>query len=117
MSAIGGRAAEAGPRPRSGVSDSEPRTTRQSAPRRTGCAKHTRAAGVVRRMRPAPVPMRLRRLCDSECRRRERRVCGNLDEFVFEPLLERDGVTVSRSPWGPDDHIGRLNWITPEATA
>ena len=44
-------------------------------------------------------------------------MCGNLDEFVFEPLLERDGVKVSRSPWGPDDHIGRLNWITPEATA
>jgi kynurenine formamidase len=44
-------------------------------------------------------------------------VCGNLEEFVFEPLLERDGVTVSRSPWGPDDQIGRLNWITPEATA
>jgi kynurenine formamidase len=44
-------------------------------------------------------------------------VCGNLDEFVFEPLLERDGVKVSRSPWGPDDQIGRLNWITPEATA
>ena len=44
-------------------------------------------------------------------------MCGNLDEFVFEPLLERDGVKVSQSPWGPDDQIGRLNWITPEATA
>ena len=44
-------------------------------------------------------------------------MCGHLDEFVFEPLLERDGVKVSRSPWGPDDQIGRLNWITPEATA
>jgi kynurenine formamidase len=44
-------------------------------------------------------------------------MCGNLDSFVFEPILERDGVSVSRSPWGPDDEIGRLNWITPEATA
>ena len=44
-------------------------------------------------------------------------MCGNLEEFVFEPLLERDGVKVSRSPWGPDDQIGRLNWITPESTA
>src|SRR5581483_643371 len=36
---------------------------------------------------------------------------------VFEPLFERDGVKVSRSPWGPDDEIGRLNWITPESQA
>ena len=43
-------------------------------------------------------------------------MCGD-HGLVFEPLLERDGVTVSRSPWGPDDQIGRLNWITPEATA
>lgn len=38
------------------------------------------------------------------------------DELTYEPLLERDGVRVSRSPWGPDDEIGRLNWITPEAS-
>jgi kynurenine formamidase len=38
------------------------------------------------------------------------------DEFTYEPLLERDGVRVSRSPWGPDDQIGRLNWITPETS-
>jgi hypothetical protein len=36
-------------------------------------------------------------------------------ETQFEPILERDGVTVSRSPWGPDDEIGRMNWITPES--
>ena len=35
------------------------------------------------------------------------------ERFVFDPILERDGVTVSHSPWGPDDEIGRLNWITP----
>jgi len=35
------------------------------------------------------------------------------DELTYEPLLEREGVRVSRSPWGPDDVIGRLNWITP----
>jgi kynurenine formamidase len=37
------------------------------------------------------------------------------ERFVFDPILERDGVKVSRSPWGPDDEIGRLNWITPES--
>ena len=41
-------------------------------------------------------------------------VCGD-HGLVFEALLERDDVTVSRSPWGPDDEIGRLNWITPES--
>ena len=38
----------------------------------------------------------------------------SVDDLIYEPLLERDGVRVSRSPWGPDDEIGRLNWITPE---
>ena len=28
--------------------------------------------------------------------------------------IEQDGLKVSKSPWGPDDEIGRLNWITPE---
>ena len=31
--------------------------------------------------------------------------------------LEKDGLKVSASPWGPDDEIGRLNWITPETNA
>ncbi len=31
----------------------------------------------------------------------------------YEALFERDGVTVSRSPWGPDDNVGRLNLMTP----
>ncbi len=35
---------------------------------------------------------------------------------TFEPLLERDGLKVSRSPWGPEDEIGRLNWITSAST-
>jgi len=34
-----------------------------------------------------------------------------------EAAFERDGHTVSKSPWGPDDEIGRLNWITPESQA
>ena len=38
-------------------------------------------------------------------------------EFVFEALLDRDDLKVSRSPWGPDDEIGRLNWMTPELSA
>jgi kynurenine formamidase len=36
------------------------------------------------------------------------------ETFTWETLHEQDGLTVSRSPWGPDDEIGRLNWITPE---
>lgn len=39
------------------------------------------------------------------------------ESLVFEALLERDGLRVSRSPWGPDDEIGRLNWMTPETQA
>jgi len=35
-------------------------------------------------------------------------------ELVPEAILEKDGLKVSKSPWGPDDEIGRLNWITPE---
>lgn len=37
------------------------------------------------------------------------------DEFVFEALHESDGHKVSRSPWGEDDEIGRLNMITDES--
>jgi len=36
------------------------------------------------------------------------------ESLTYEPILEQDGVKVSKSPWGPDDEIGRLNWITPE---
>lgn len=39
------------------------------------------------------------------------------ESLVFEALLDQDGVRVSRSPWGPDDEIGRLNWMTPESQA
>jgi kynurenine formamidase len=35
-------------------------------------------------------------------------------ELVPEALDEREGLKVSRSPWGPDDEIGRLNWLTPD---
>jgi len=38
-------------------------------------------------------------------------------ELVPQALQEIDGLTVSASPWGPDDEIGRLNWITPETNA
>jgi kynurenine formamidase len=38
-------------------------------------------------------------------------------ELVPEALLEKDGLKVSASPWGPEDEIGRLNWITPETNA
>ncbi len=33
----------------------------------------------------------------------------------FEPLFEREGVSVSRSPWGPGDNIGRLNLMTAQS--
>src|SRR5579864_6568359 len=33
----------------------------------------------------------------------------------FDVVFERDRVNVSRSPWGADDEIGRLNWMTPES--
>ena len=37
------------------------------------------------------------------------------EPLVYESILERDGVRVSKSPWGPDDEIGRLNWITGDS--
>jgi kynurenine formamidase len=36
------------------------------------------------------------------------------ESLTYEAVLEKDGVKVSKSPWGPDDEIGRLNWITAE---
>ncbi len=36
------------------------------------------------------------------------------NELVPEAVLEQEGVKVSKSPWGADDEIGRLNWITPD---
>lgn len=35
--------------------------------------------------------------------------------YHWQPLVEHDGTIVSESPWGPDDQIGRLNWITAES--
>lgn len=42
---------------------------------------------------------------------------SDLHALVYEPLLDIDGLTVSRSPWGSDDVLGRLNWITNESRA
>lgn len=36
-------------------------------------------------------------------------------ELQPEPLLDKNGHKVSKSPWGEDDEIGRLNWVTPES--
>jgi kynurenine formamidase len=33
----------------------------------------------------------------------------------YETLYERDGVRVSRSPWGPEDNVGRLNMLSAES--
>lgn len=38
-------------------------------------------------------------------------------ELVPEALLATDGVRVSRSPWGPQDQVGRINWMTDESRA
>ena len=35
----------------------------------------------------------------------------------FEALVIHDGLQVSKSPWGPDDEIGRLNRMTPQSHA
>jgi kynurenine formamidase len=37
-------------------------------------------------------------------------------ELMPEALIDKDGLKVSKSPWGADDEIGRLNWITAEHT-
>ena len=37
------------------------------------------------------------------------------DELRPESLIDKDGVKVSKSPWGPDDEIGRLNWLSPDS--
>ena len=39
------------------------------------------------------------------------------DDLVYPALSDIDGRRVSRSPWGPDDEIGRLNWMTPATQA
>jgi kynurenine formamidase len=44
-------------------------------------------------------------------------IVATANELKPEPLLEKDGLQVSRSPWGPSDEIGRLNWVTPESVA
>ena len=46
---------------------------------------------------------------------REERAMAKVEEtFTWKALHEQDGLKVSESPWGPDDEIGRLNWITPD---
>ena len=39
------------------------------------------------------------------------------ERLTYEAIVDRDGLKVSKSPWGPDDEIGRLNWVTPESSA
>jgi kynurenine formamidase len=36
------------------------------------------------------------------------------ESLTYEAILEQEGVKVSKSPWGADDQIGRLNWITAD---
>src|SRR5437763_1202656 len=37
-------------------------------------------------------------------------------ELVPDAVLNRGGVKVAKSPWGPGDEIGRLNWVTRQTT-
>ena len=39
------------------------------------------------------------------------------ESLTYEAILEKDGVKVSKSPWGPDDEIGTLNLIDDVAVA
>ena len=43
-------------------------------------------------------------------------MCGDLKQ-LFETLQDTGGRLVAKSPWGPDDQIGRLNWMTPARQA
>jgi len=48
---------------------------------------------------------------------KEHHLTGLDRQLTYEAFLERDGLQVSRSPWGPDDYLGRLNWMTDESRA
>ena len=37
------------------------------------------------------------------------------DELRPEALIDKEGLRVSKSPWGPKDEIGRLNWLTDDS--
>ena len=37
------------------------------------------------------------------------------DELRPEALIDKEGLKVSKSPWGPKDEIGRLNWLTDDS--
>lgn len=43
-------------------------------------------------------------------------MCGDL-KLVFEALQTVEGRQVSKSPWGKEDQIGRLNWMNPAGQA
>jgi kynurenine formamidase len=45
------------------------------------------------------------------------RPLGLGEALVYEPIVDQDGLRVSRSPWGPDDVVGRLNWMTDASRA
>lgn len=46
---------------------------------------------------------------------REGRATEEVGGGPYEPFLRRDDIQVSQSPWGPEDEIGRLNWITADS--
>lgn len=40
---------------------------------------------------------------------------SDMDDLHPEALIDEDDLIVSKSPWGEDDEIGRLNWLHPES--
>ena len=103
------RAGETRRRCSSPTSTSRRRATRTtSSPASTSCTSSATGA-----------PSSTARWSRSSGRRsltREERAMAQVEEepFTFKALHEQDGLKVSESPWGPDDEIGRLNWITPD---
>src|SRR5262245_40187452 len=70
--------------------------------------------GTRRRSRSAPSSSRST-LLDSGHPSEGGEIMATVEEgLTYEAVLEDDGLKVSKSPWGADDEIGRLNWITQD---
>ena len=48
---------------------------------------------------------------------RRRRHDGRIAARCTKAIHEQDSLEVSKSPWGEDSQIGRLNWVTKDSTA
>src|SRR4029077_20437398 len=86
-------------------------TSRRRATRTTSCQASTSSTSSATggRISTASLSRRWKR-----SRPEEVAMAAVEETLTYEALLDRDGVKVSKSPWGPEDEIGRLNWITSE---